>query len=286
MNTILIVLPILTLLMFNLGLTLQPEDFKILIYKPKAVLIGLLGQIVILPAIAFTLAAVFRLNAIFYVGVILIACCPGGSSSNIFSLLAKGDAALSVVLTALSSVITLFTIPLLLHWAFLLSGIGSSTSVHLPVGNILVQNILFTFIPILIGLCIRRYMPTAAEKIETVLSKIAFPALIFLAGMFFVQHYNVIYGNVRILGACITILIILATGSGSLLARIFKLDAVIRRTIIIEVGMQNAAQAIAIASSPFIFNDDTMAVPAIVYALMMNIILLTYTGIIKFKIDG
>ena len=71
-----------------------------------------------------------------------------------------------------------------------------------------------------------------------------------------------------------------------MLARIFKLDAVIRRTIIIEVGMQNAAQAIAIASSPFIFNDDTMAVPAIVYALMMNIILLTYTGIIKFKIDG
>lgn len=285
MNTILIVLPILTLLMFNLGLTLLPEDFKILIYKPKAVVIGLLGQIVILPAIAFVLAAVFRLNAIFYVGVILIACCPGGSSSNIFSLLAKGDAALSVVLTALSSVITLFTIPLLLHWAFLLSGIGSA-SVHLPVGNILVQNILFTFIPILIGLCIRRYMPTAAGKIETVLSKIAFPALIFLAGMFFVQHYKVIYGNIRILGACITILIILATGSGSLLARIFKLDAVIRRTIIIEVGMQNAAQAIAIASSPFIFNDDTMAVPAIVYALMMNIILLTYTGIIKFKIDG
>ena len=286
MNTILIVLPILTLLMFNLGLTLQPEDFKILIYKPKAVVIGLLGQIVILPAIAFVLAAVFRLNAIFYVGVILIACCPGGSSSNIFSLLAKVDAALSVVLTALSSVITLFTIPLLLHWAFLLSGIGSSASVHLPVGNILVQNILFTFIPILIGLCIRRYIPTAAGKIETVLSKIAFPALIFLAGMFFVQHYKVIYGNIRILGACITILIILATGSGSLLARIFKLDAVIRRTIIIEVGMQNAAQAIAIASSPFIFNDDTMAVPAIVYALMMNIILLTYTGIIKFKIDG
>lgn len=89
MNTILIVLPILTLLMFNLGLTLQPEDFKILIYKPKAVVIGLLGQIVILPAIAFVLAAVFRLNAIFYVGVILIACCPGGSSSNIFFSISK-----------------------------------------------------------------------------------------------------------------------------------------------------------------------------------------------------
>ena len=127
-------------------------------------------------------------------------------------------------------------------------------------------------------------MPTAAGKIETVLSKTAFPALIFLAGMFFVQHHKVIYENVRILGVCITILIILATGAGSLLARIFKQDAVIRRTIIIEVGMQNAAQAIAIASSPFIFNNDTMAIPAIVYALMMNIILLTYTGIIKFKI--
>lgn len=283
MNTILIVLPILTILMFDLGLTLQLDDFKVLIYKPKAVFIALFGQLIILPAIAFALAVFFHLQAVFYVGIVLIACCPGGSSSNIFSLLAKGDVALSVILTALSSIITLFTIPLILHAAFLLSGIEASAHIHLPVGNILIQNLLFTFVPIFIGLSIRHHWPRAAQRIETILSKVAFPALIFLAALFFVQHHRTIYENAALLGACITLLIMLATTAGSLLARVFKLDTAIRRTIIIEVGMQNAAQAIAIASSPFIFNNTTMAIPAIIYALMMNIILLAYVGLIKWK---
>lgn len=283
MNTILIVLPILTLLMFNLGLTLQIGDFKILIYKPKAALTALFGQIILLPAIAFMLASVFRLSPVFFIGLILIACCPGGSSSNIFSMLAKGDTALSVILTALSSVITLFTIPLILQGAFFLSGIELNAHLRLPVGNILIQNILFTFIPILIGLCIRRYRPLTAGKIESVLSKIAFPALIFLAGVFFAQHRKTIYEYAGLLGTCIAALILLAAGSASLLARIFRLETAVRRTIIIEVGMQNAAQAIAIASNPFIFNNETMAVPAIMYALLMNVVLLTYVGIIKFR---
>jgi len=269
--------------MFDLGLTLQLDDFKVLIYKPKAVFIALFGQLIILPAIAFALAVFFHLQAVFYVGIVLIACCPGGSSSNIFSLLAKGDVALSVILTALSSIITLFTIPLILHAAFLLSGIEASAHIHLPVGNILIQNLLFTFVPIFIGLSIRHHWPRAAQRIETILSKVAFPALIFLAALFFVQHHRTIYENAALLGACITLLIMLATTAGSLLARVFKLDTAIRRTIIIEVGMQNAAQAIAIASSPFIFNNTTMAIPAIIYALMMNIILLAYVGLIKWK---
>ena len=104
-----IVLPILTLLMFDLGLSLKFEDFGKVFRSPWPIVVALLGQLVLLPLIALGLAAAFRLPPVFFIGLVLIACCPGGSSSNVFSKLAGGDVALSVTLTALSSVITLFT---------------------------------------------------------------------------------------------------------------------------------------------------------------------------------
>ena len=108
MNAIFIVLPILTLLMFDLGLTLKPADFKLIAQRPKPVLIGLFGQIVLLPLIAWGIilclsAFELPLSALFIIGIMLVACSPGGSSSNVFSMLAKGDVALSVTLTAFSS---------------------------------------------------------------------------------------------------------------------------------------------------------------------------------------
>ena len=111
MNTIFIVLPILTLLMFDLGLALRPADFRLLAERPKAVFVGLTGQILLLPLIAWAVASGFHLAPLFFLGVMLIACSPGGSSSNVFSMLAGGDVALSVSLTAFSSIITLFTGP-------------------------------------------------------------------------------------------------------------------------------------------------------------------------------
>ncbi|MBQ2166782.1 MAG: bile acid:sodium symporter family protein, partial [Bacteroidaceae bacterium] len=103
--TILIVIPILMLLMFELGLTLKPADFQMILKRPKPVFAGLIGQLFFLPIIAFCLGWVFHLSPVFFMGVVLIACCPGGSSSNVFSMLAKGDVALSVSLTACSSII-------------------------------------------------------------------------------------------------------------------------------------------------------------------------------------
>ena len=109
MNTIWIVLPILTLLMFDLGLSLRFEDFGKVFRHPLPMVVAMFGQLVLLPAIALGLAYLFKLPPVFFIGLVLIACCPGGSSSNVFSKLAGGDVALSVTLTALSSVITLFT---------------------------------------------------------------------------------------------------------------------------------------------------------------------------------
>lgn len=278
MNAILIVLPILSLLMFDLGLTLRVSDFGLVLKQPRAVMIALVGQIVLLPLLAFALAMAFKLPPEFFVGMVLIGCCPGGSSSNVFSMLAKGDVALSVMLTALSSIITLFTVPLILQWATQCSMFDAQNSIHLPMGNLLVQNLVLMFLPILIGIGVKRWWPLAAAMIEKVLSKLAFPLLILLATIFFIQHSDTISNNIALLGVCVTLLLICATGSAALLSRLFKLGYRQRRTVVIEVGMQNAAQAIAVASSPFIFNNDTIAIPAIIYALMMNIVLLLYVG--------
>lgn len=283
MNTVFIVLPILTLLMFELGLTVKLADFRLLAKDPKPVFIALFGQIVLLPIIAFILASIFHLTPLFYIGVILIACCPGGSSSNVFSMLAKGNVALSILLTALSSIITLFTIPFIMSTAVSWIGNTMDTEIRLPMGNLLIQNILLMFLPILLGAYVRKKWNNTADRLDRILSKIAFPALLLLAGIFFVQHRQTIYENIQILGACITLLILLAISGAALLSRMFKFNTSTRRTIVIEVGMQNAAQAIAIASSPFIFDNGVIAIPAIIYALMMNIILLTYVGSIKYK---
>lgn len=124
-------------------------------------------------------------------------------------------------------------------------------------------------------------LPHKAEKLHKILSRTAFPALILLATIFFIQHHATITAQFGKLGLCISILILLAMGGGALLSGLMHLNRKERRTLIIEIGMQNAAQAIAIASSPFVFNNDIIAIPAIIYALMMNIILLGYVGIVK-----
>ena len=284
MNSIFIVLPILTLLMFDLGLTLRPSDFVLIAKRLRAVFVGLFGQLVLLPLVSFAVASFFSLPPIFFIGVMLIACCPGGSSSNIFSKLAKGDVALSVSLTALSSIITLVTVPAIMQWVTVY--VGASQGIQLPVVNLLMQNVFTMLAPIVLGILCRRYHSNVAMKMDRVLSKIAFPALMLLAGIFFVQHYDTIVEHFSVLGMCVGLLLLTAVALSGVGSRCMRLNNKERRTIVIEVGMQNAAQAIAVASSPFVFNDGRIAIPAIIYALLMNVVLLTYVSMIKVRAKG
>ena len=281
MNTIWIVLPILTLLMFDLGLSLRLEDFGRVFRKPWPMAVALFGQLVLLPVIALGLAYLFDLPPVFFIGLVLIACCPGGSSSNVFSKLAGGDVALSVSLTALSSVITLFTIPFIMSGATEL--VGESVGISLPVGNLIKQNLVLMLLPVLLGIGMHYAWPQAAAKTDRVLMKLAFPLLLVLITVFYIQHHRTILEHIGKLGLCVTVLILVAAGCSSLLSRLVRNSAQQRRTIVIEVGMQNAAQAISIASSPIIFASDEMAIPAILYSLMMNIVLLTYVFLIRRK---
>ncbi len=286
MNAIFIVLPILTILMFDLGLTLKPQDFKLIGQRPKPVLIGLIGQIILLPLIAWGIIEVlstfnFHLSSLFIIGIMLVACSPGGSSSNVFSMLAKGDVALSVTLTACSSIITLFTLPLIMAWVT--DSVGETTDIHLPIGNLLIQNIVLMVVPISIGFVVNIFREQTAQKIHNVLKRIAMPALVLLVTVFFFQHKQTIVNEFASLGLTMTALILTTTGCGALLAWLLKLTTKERRTLVIEIGMQNAAQAITIACSPLIFNNEVIAIPAIIYALMMNLILLAYVGVTKIQ---
>ncbi len=282
MNAILIVLPILTLLMFDLGLVLKPADFKLVVTRPKPVLIGLFGQIILLPLVAWLIIRsplTTNLSPLFIIGIMLVACSPGGSSSNVFSMLAKGDVALSVTLTACSSIITLFTLPLIMAWVT--ASVGESVAIHLPIGKLFMQNIVLMVVPIALGFVLNIYRELTAQKIHAVLKRLAMPALLLLITVFYLQHKETIIAEFTSLGLTMSVLILATTSCGALIAWLFRCSTKERRTLVIEIGMQNAAQAITIACSPLIFNNEVIAIPAIIYSLMMNIILLTYVGITK-----
>jgi BASS family bile acid:Na+ symporter len=277
--------------MFQLGLTLRPADFLMFRHRPRPILVGMLGQLVVLPLVAIAIGWAFHLPDYYYLGLLLIACSPGGSSSNVFSMLAGGDVALSVSLTALSSVLTLVTLPLWLS-VISLPEVGMSlislpeghiSLSNLPVGGMLVQNLLSMLLPIAAGIAVRRWWPRAAGLCERVLARLAFPALIFLAAIFFVKHHALIAEHLPTLGGSVLGLLLCSMAAGWGLARATRLSGREVKTLVIEVGMQNAAQAIALAGSPFVFNDSRMAIPAIIYALLMNVVLLIYVAVVKRK---
>ena len=282
MNTIWIVMPILVVLMFLLGMSLTTKAFADIAKNPKAVLLGMVGQIIALPLLAFVLAVVLELPPVYFMGLMLVACCPGGSSSNVFSMLAKGDVALSVTLTALSSIITLFTLPVIMSFVADQVSLMSGQEINLPLPKLLVQNFVLVFVPMFLGYGFNHYFPSAASKVHKVLSKAAFPALMILAATFFLQYPKEIANNFGILGVSAALLILITMLCGSVLSRIGKLDDAARRTIVIEVGMQNAAQAIML--SGVVFQNGEMALPAIMYALLMNVILLLYVYLIRIKL--
>lgn len=266
-----------------LGIGLNRQSFSELKTQPWSVIVGMVGQLIILPAIAFLIAYALNLPPIYFLGLILIACCPGGSSSNVFTMLAKGNVALSITLTACSSIITLFTIPLILSFTSSYLTLNDGFAIQLPVGKLMVQNILLVFVPMVLGVCFRHWKHDWAMSVHRVLKKTAFPALMLLAALFFLQYTQRIINDFTTLGLATTLLILGAMGVGQVFNRLFRFSKGVCRTINIEIGMQNAAQAIAIATSPYIFNNPEIALPAIIYALMMNIILLIYVGGIRKK---
>ncbi|MGD1896227.1 MAG: bile acid:sodium symporter family protein [Phormidesmis sp.] len=152
-------------IMLGMGLGLTVEDFKRIAIAPKSVIFGLAAQLVMLPLVGFLLASVFPLSPELAVGVMVLAACPGGPTSNMVTYLAGGNVALSITLPAISSLITVFTIPLVVNFS-MQSFLGENALLQLPFVETVVRIAVITLIPVSLGMVLRRYVPTFSAKAE------------------------------------------------------------------------------------------------------------------------
>ncbi|MCH8554820.1 MAG: bile acid:sodium symporter family protein [Schleiferiaceae bacterium] len=257
----------LMIVMMGMGLSLQVKDFLRVVKFPKAVVIGLTNQLLFLPFIAYLLIQVLDIRSTLAVGIMLIAACPGGPTSNLIAHLCKGDTALSVTLTALSSVLTLFTIPLILEWSLIHFMGQDETNILLNRFDIFKDLFIITILPISIGMLIKRFQPAIADKLQGAV-KIA-SALVLLAliiGITIKERANIIpyFSEVGIGTFVLNVTTLLL---GYLTATIFSLKRDQAISISIESGIQNGTLAIALALGLLKSND--FAIPAAVYSLIM-----------------
>ncbi|WP_119308484.1 bile acid:sodium symporter family protein [Cohaesibacter haloalkalitolerans] len=273
MNTPLI--PIgLALIMMTVGLSVRLSDFKALPHQLNAVAAGLLAQLVFLPVIALVVALVTGLDTVYAIGLIILASAPGGISSNLLTVLARGKTALSISLTILTNLVAFITIPTVLSIAFLIfrgSGLeGPSTeALHsLPFGETAIKVLAISALPLAIGMLVCRFLPNFASRIEKPAKFIASAIFAAIVVNSFYSEWSSIMSHWSTVGPAVILLNILAIGSAMLFSRLFRLSAKQAVTIAIECGLQNVALALVIAQ--FLGNGRFM-VPSSIYALVMNV---------------
>lgn len=259
----------LILLMFGMGLGLTLADFLRLRQSPAALLVGLGGQLLLLPILALTIAATIEADSAILVGLIIIAASPGGLISNVLAGIARADTALSVSLTAINSALAVVTIPLIV-------GIGLSwitpdlaRDVDLPIGRSLLELSLLTLLPILLGMLVRHWRPQqalrAAERFRDVS---AIVVLMIIVGSLSMQ-WDFFLASFLQAGLAVVILNLCAMVAGGLLATVARLPAPQRATLTLEVGLQNSTLAVTVALT--LMGDKAFAVTPSVYAVIMMI---------------
>jgi bile acid:Na+ symporter, BASS family len=262
-----LVLPIaLATIMLGLGLSLKNDDFFRIFKYPKAVTIGLIGQLVILPIIALAIVKVIPMPPAIAVGLIILALCPCGPSSNMITYLAGGDVALAVTLTVFSSMITVFTIPLFASMA-VNSFLGTNAIVSLPIGATMGQIFVITVIPIALGMLIQSRFPEIARRLEKVTNKLAVGFLVLIIILLVAKEWSKLPGFIVQAGTGVMLLNILGMAAGYAISKMLKLNVAQQLCIAIEVGIQNGTLAIAITAG--ILKDAEMAIPAAIYSLFM-----------------
>jgi bile acid:Na+ symporter, BASS family len=262
---------LLGIVMFGMGMTLKVADFKLILQHPKGVIIGIVSQFVIMPLLAFALAKIFNLPPEIAVGVILVGCCPGGTSSNVMTFLAKGNTALSVTITSCTTLLAPFMTPALIYFL---------ASEWLPVSfmSMFISVVQVVLIPIILGIVAQfLFKPIVAKSVD-ILPTVSVVAIVLIVAA-------VVSGSRdRILetGLIIFAIVILHNGLGYLfgflVAKLFKLQFDDQKAVSIEVGMQNSGLGAQLAITHF---DPVSAVPSAIFSFWHNIsgpILATYWG--------
>ncbi|XXY46354.1 bile acid:sodium symporter family protein [Sorangium sp. So ce269] len=254
-------------LMLGLGLSLTFDDFRRVLAYPRAVGVGLLCQIVLLPLACIGIAHGFRLEPELAVGLMVLAASPGGAAANIFSHLAHGDLALNITLTAVSSVLALVSMPLLIGLSFE-HFLGVDSSVPLLLDKV-VQVMALVLAPVALGMAVRARRPTVAVRLDRSVRVLSAAFLLLVVAATLVRERHQMSGFFRQVGLAALTFNLVSLTVGYLVPRLVRLGKPQAIAISMEVGIHNAMLAITLASSPLLLNRPTMAIPAAVYSLFM-----------------
>ena len=275
-------LPItLAFITLGMGLSLTDRDFRNIFSQPKAIITGLCCQIILLPLIAFLIARSIHIDPLFKVGLMIVAACPGGATSNLITYLLRGNVALSISMTALNSLITLITIPVVVTLSLEMF-IHQDAAIHLNVGGTVLKIFLITILPAYAGTLLRKWRAELADHLERPL-RIIMPLLLLViyTGVIFIDQENesATRGDFLSIIPYALLLNFAAMATGLVVARILRLNVKNQYTISIEVGLQNSGLAIVVAVT--LLGNHTMALVPVIYGSFTFFSTLLFGWIIK-----
>lgn len=262
------ILPLaLFIIMFGVGMTLRWSDFTRLLRAPKPVALGLICQLLLLPLLAFVLVKLFVLTPVAAVALMVLAFAPGGATSNMLSLLARGDTALSVTLTAITSMITPFTLPVLTLWMLSLWGL-SSQALAFPVLPSIAKMVVVTLVPVMLGMFASHRWPGLAQRMRRPVKLMSLVFMLMVVGAIVAANMDRLGDIIRTAGPLVMILACGALLCGYLVARLAGLQQAQGITLALETGIQNAGTALMVTSG--LLQNAEMSGVVLMYGVLMQ----------------
>ncbi len=258
----------LMIIMFGMGLSLTFDDFRRVIKSPKAIVLGLLNQLIFLPIIGYILVSILALKPEISVGIMILAACPGGATSNVIAHLAKGDTALSVSLTAISSMITIISIPFIVQFALVeFSGQGQEIILNVP--QMIMQLLLIVIVPVCTGMLLNAKASKFATRMGKPVQVASVVLLVLIVTALFVKESHNIIPYFKQAGLPTILLNLVSMTMGYITASLLKLRKPQAISIAVESGVQNSALAITIAV--ITLQNSAFGIAAAIYTLVMYV---------------
>ena len=264
---------ILAFIMFSLGLGLRKQDFTRVLKYPKAFATGITNQLVLLPLIAFCLIKLFGFTTELAVGIMIISFCPGGVTSNVLTRIAGGNTPLSISLTAVVSLASVITVPLLV--ALSVGYFMSVDSAEVDITRLGITMFLITAVPVLLGMLLTAMKPLWVERISKGVSRTANLLFVFIILAALIKNWDVFYSNLPMLGPALMLLNIVMLALGLISASLMKLGSKDATTISIESGVQNGTLGIAVGALIALNTADLLqptTLPSVVYSIIMYVV--------------
>ena len=256
----------LAIIMFSMGLGLKTSDFKQVLVKPRAFALGIACQFISLPLLAYAVTQVFGLTTELAVGLMIIAVCPGGVTSNVYTKLSGGDVALSIALTAVTSLASVLTIPFIVNWS-LHEFMGASSTVELPIFKSILGIFVITSLPVLAGMWLHHRKENLANKLEPLFSKLAVVLFIAIVAAAILKEKENFIPYMQASGSATLLLNLLTMLVAFSFAWLVQIPKSQIKTIVLECGIQNGTLAIMIAAT--FLQNEAMTIPGAIYSIQM-----------------